>query len=145
MSTYIKKINTKDGPKQIDYNALANKPENLATQEDLMQKADLVDGKVPSEQLPEIDIDPSEAISVHDSTEDAHAELFNLKADLVDGKVPADQLPTLELATTSSNGLMSFEDKAKLDVCSTQQIITHNSTSSLPPVVNGAILVAYDA
>lgn len=98
MADSIKTISTKDGPKPIDYNALANLP-------DLTKKADLGE----------------------------------------DGKVTAEQLPTIELATTSSNGLMSAEDKIKLDACSTQQIIVHNSTTSLPAVVNGAILFAYDA
>lgn len=116
MADFIKTINTKDGPKPIDYNALANLPDLNGT------------------------------IDMHNVSVDAHADLFATKADLgEDGKVAIDQLPEIELATTSSNGLMSFEDKTKLDACSTQQIIVHNSTSTLPPVVNGAILVAYDA
>lgn len=137
MSTYITKIKTKTGPKQIDYNALANKPDltkmaqlgddglvlksqlpeivvdsSGATQEHnesvnahsnlFAGKADLVNGKVPTSQLPSMSVDASGAIDNHNEDNNAHATLFAQKADLVDGKLKSDQLPDLEIDASAA-------------------------------------------
>ena len=147
MSDYIKKINTQTGPKQIDYNALANKP-------DLAKKADLDEnGKVPSSQLPESNIDVGGAMELHNENSSAHANLFAVKADLVNGKVPNDQLPEITIpeystVTTSSNGLMLSTDKVKLDTYPSKMIIkSNNEVTDINsyPVVPGAILMVYEA
>ena len=62
----------------------------LAALDDLNNKADLVGGKVPAEQLPTMDYATKE-------------ELSN-KADLVEGKVRADQLPTMDYAPAYTYG-----------------------------------------
>ena len=48
-------------------------------------------------------------------------------------------------ATSSTSGLMSSTDKTKLDAYTPQAIIVSTSTTDLPEVVDGAILIAYDA
>ena len=48
-------------------------------------------------------------------------------------------------ATSSTSGLMSSTDKTKLDAYTPQAIIISTSTTDLPEVVDGAILIAYDA
>lgn len=48
------------------------------------------------------------------------------------------------LASADTDGLMSSDDKVKLDAYVPNAIITHPSTTSLPDVVEGAILLAYD-
>ena len=48
-------------------------------------------------------------------------------------------------ATSSTSGLMSSTDKTKLDAYTPQAIIISTSTTVLPEVVDGAILIAYDA
>lgn len=48
-------------------------------------------------------------------------------------------------ATTSTAGLMSVADKVKMNAYAPTSIIVHNSTTNLPAVVNGALLIAYDA
>lgn len=47
-------------------------------------------------------------------------------------------------ATSSVSGFMSSTDKTKLDSYAPTAIIISTSTTNLPTVVNGAILVAYD-
>lgn len=145
MSDYIKQINTKTGPKQIDYNALANKP-------DLTLKADLIDGKVPSSQLPESNIDVGGAMELHNTDIGAHANLFAVKADLVNGKVPSSQLPEIIIpevstVTASTDGLMLANDKVKLDTYPAKMIIkSNNEVTDINsyPVVPGAILMVYE-
>ncbi len=61
---------------------------------ELAKKADLVDGKVPTEQLPEMDYIPSNEKGVTDGV----ATLGT------DGKVPSEQLPDLNYIPTSEKG-----------------------------------------
>lgn len=61
---------------------------------ELAKKADLVDGKVPTEQLPEMDYIPSDEKGVADGV----ATLGT------DGKVPSEQLPDLNYIPTSEKG-----------------------------------------
>lgn len=51
-----------------------------------------------------------------------------------------------ELASEDTDGLMSSNDKIKLDNYEPTRIILHQGTSSLPTdVIENAILIAYDA
>ena len=149
----IKGIRTKNGVQKIDYDALANKPTNLATKEDLVTKADLIDGKVPSHQLPESNLDVSGALELHNEDVNAHSTLLATKADLVGGKVKSDQLPDISIpeiskVTSSTDGLMLATDKAKLDTYPAKMIIkSNNEVTDINsyPVVPGAILMVYEA
>ena len=57
----------------------------------------------------------------------------------------AEQLSNMNAATGTENGLMESTDKTKLDSYEPQAIMISTSTTDLPEVVDGAILIAYDA
>ena len=101
---------------KIDTQMKANADAIEALQEGQSGKADLVGGKVPAEQLPNMNYDPKgtaqNKVSEHNLDQTAHPYLLNQigtcveaiealqkgqsgKADLVDGKVPAEQLPNM--------------------------------------------------
>jgi len=61
----------------------------------LVAKADLVDGKVPTSQLPDMDYVTA------DEMDDAIESTLATKADLVDGKVPTNQLPDMDYVPTT--------------------------------------------
>ena len=73
-----------------EFNQLLAALDQNATKQDLDNKANLVNGKVPAEQLPTMDYATKE-------------ELSN-KADLVGGKVRVDQLPTMDYAPAYTYG-----------------------------------------
>ena len=52
---------------------------------------------------------------------------------------------TLATVTSSNDGMMPSTDKTKLDAYTPTGIIISTSTTNLPSVVDGALLVAYDA
>lgn len=56
-----------------------------------------------------------------------------------------EQFSNMNAATGTENGLMESTDKTKLDSYEPQAIMISTSTTDLPEVVNGAILIAYDA
>lgn len=101
---------------ELAFDYIKNKPTNLAT-------TDYVDEKT----------------SVQNT-------VITQKADLdEDGKLLATQLPEIATATETENGLMESTDKTKLDSYAPQAILISTSTTTLPEVVNGAILIACDA
>ena len=83
----------------------AHNADESAHNNQFASKADLIGGKVPSDQLPEMDYDPSgkaeEAVSEHNADTNAHNNKFANKADLIDGKVPSDQLPEMDYANAT--------------------------------------------
>lgn len=85
-------------------------------------------------------------ITYVDEKNTAQDAVIAQKADVGDdGKLLSSQLPEIATVTATSNGLMESTDKVKLDAYAPQAIVISTSTSNLPEVVNGAILIAFDA
>jgi hypothetical protein len=99
MADYVTKLRTEDGDKQIDYLALANLPIIDAT---LSKQGALADAKAVGDSIQNINKEMTNV--VQNELKNVNAELEKLVGH------------THDVVTSSSDGLMSADDKNKLDL-----------------------------
>lgn len=101
----------------------------------LAKKADLVDGKVDPNQLPEMDYDPAGSAQAVQTTLEAALES---KADLENGKVKASQLPEMDYVPTSdkgkNGGVATLDSTGKVTGTQLPENLVVSEDAELPPV-----------
>lgn len=120
MAEYITRIKTENGPMQIDYNALANLPKSDST---LSQSGKFADAKMTGDKIKDIN-EKLNGVDVGIQGINTDIEGINTDIKNLNEELKIMEQHTHNVATSSTAGLMSAEDKEKLDNISEYELPT---------------------